>query len=101
MSKRRKTGGRALKWSLSHDDRGADERQVSAVIISVDDGTTPTDGIDQTAPGAHTGGVTADAVQNDDSDDARRADKHRRRPRVRWARVIAFGVLPGLSLALA
>jgi len=71
------------------------------VIISVDDGTTPTDGIDQTAPGAHTAGVAADAVQNDDSDDATRADKHRRRPRMRWARVIAFGVLPGLSLALA
>ena len=71
------------------------------MIISVDDGTTPTDGIDQTAPGAHTAGVAADAVQNDDSDDATRADKHRRRPRMRWARVIAFGVLPGLSLALA
>jgi Mce-associated membrane protein len=88
--------------SLSHDDTGADERQVSAVITSVDDGTTPTDeGIDQAAPGAHTAGVAPDAVQNDDSDDATRADKHRRLPRVRWARVIAFGVLPGLSLALA
>jgi Mce-associated membrane protein len=71
------------------------------VITSVDDGTTPTDGIDKTAPGDRTAGVAADIIQNDDSGDATGADKHRCRPRVRWARIIAFGVLPGLSLALA